>query len=267
MTSTDHSVHLARETEDASVIVPKAMITSYLVNGATSFIMLVTYCFLLVDYDDVLESPAGLLGLPYVQVFVNATGSTAGGTAMVAILCIIAICGLCNWMASTARQVFAFARDHGLPFGDWIAKVDASGTYPISSVFVIWAVAVLLPLITLGSTIAFEALTSLQILALIFTYMISLSSILWRRFFGAPLPSSPWTLGPVAIPVNILGWCYCLYLIIFLPWPVIIPVAPANFNWASVMFIGIMVLASIYYLVWARKVYKGPVAYIRPRDE
>lgn len=258
---------MAEETKDASVIVPKAMVTSYLVNGGTSFIILVTYCFILVDYATAENSPVGLLGLPYIQVFINATNSINGGATMVAILCVFEIIGLCNWMASDARQIFAFARDHGLPFGNWIAKVDAAGTSPVNSLIVVWVGVALLPLITLGSTIAFDALTSLQIIALIFTYLLSLSCLIWRRFFGSPLPASPWTLGRAALPINVIGWCYCVYLVIFLPWPVEVPVTAANFNWAAVMFVGIMFLASLYYVVWGRKVYEGPVVYTRSREE
>ena len=156
-----------------------------------------------------------------------------GGTALGAILCVMACFSVINWMASTARQVFAFARDHGFPFGSLIAKVDSSGTYPINSLIFVWFFVVLINLISLGSVIAFDAITSLQILALMTTYLISISCLIWRRLFGAPLPPSPWTLGRAAMPINVIGWCYCLYMVIFLPWPVEVPVTPENFNWVS----------------------------------
>lgn len=258
---------MAEETKHASTVIPKAMITSYHVNAATGFVMLVTYCFTLVDYATTLDSPAGQFGVPFVQVFINATGSIGGGTAMVAIICVLQTFGCYNWMASNARQIFAFARDRGLPFGSWIAKVDQAGTYPINSILCVWGFVVLITLITLGSIVAFYALTSLQILSLMFTYLVSLSCIIWRRLFGDPLPTSPWTLGRFALPINILGWLYCLYMVVFLPWPVALPVTPQSFNWASVMFAGIMFLSALYYLIWARKVYKGPVVQVRPREE
>jgi len=33
------------------------------------------------------------------------------------------------------------------------------------------------------------------------------------------------------------------------------------------MFGGIMLLSTLYYIIYARKVYKGPVAYVKPREE
>lgn len=117
-----------------------------------------------------------------------------------------------------------------------------------------------LQLITLGSPIAFNAINSLTVLGLAFTYMLSISCLLWRRFFGARLPHSAWTLGRAGVPVNIVAVCYCIYLVIFLPFPVIVPATAENFNWASVMFAGIMFLSITYYVVWARKVYKGKIS-------
>ena len=271
---------MAEETKNAAVVVPKAMITSYFINAGLAFVVTVTFCFVLVDYDAAVNSPVGQFGSPFIQVFVNATGrfplppsaltftltsarligSIAGGAALIAILTSLQVLGIVNWMASNARQIFAFARDKGLPFGHWIARVDAAGTYPINSIIVVWACVILLNLVTLGSVVAFEAIVSLQILALMSTYLVSMSCIIWRRLFGEPLPSSPWSLGRLALPINIVGFCYCVFLIIFLPWPSSPNPTAAYMNWSCVMFGGIMILALIYYVVWARKVYKGKLS-------
>ena len=267
---------MAEETKNAAVVVPKAMITSYFVNAGLGFVVTVTFCFCLVDYESAVNSPVGQFGSRFIQVFVNATGrvprflalafmltivrligSISGGTALIAILTTLQVLGIVNWMASNARQIFAFARDEGLPFGRWIARVDAAGTYPVNSIVVVWTCVILLNLITLGSVVAFEAIVSLQILALMSTYLVSMSCIIWRRLFGEPLPWSPWSLGKLALPINIVGFCYCVFLIIFLPWPSIPDPSAAYMNWSCVMFGGIMIIALIYYIAYARKVYKG----------
>ena len=260
---------MAEETKEAAVIVPNAMVASYLINGGFAFIILVTYCFLLVDYTAVENSPLGLAGLPFIEVFVRATNSAAGGCTLLAIMSVVQIFGCANWMASNARQIFAFARDGGLPFHGWIAKVDSAGTYPVNAILIVWAGVCLLPLIYLGSAAAFTALTSLQIIALIFTYLISLTSILWRRIFRpGSLPSSPWTLGRLALPINVVGWFYCIYQLAFLAWPQFVnPLTLAYMNWSSVMFVGIMALSAVYYFIWGKRLYKGPVVLVRPREE
>lgn len=65
---------MAEETKNAAVIVPKAMITAYYINAGLAFIVTVTFCFVLVDYDNAINSPVGEFGSPFIQVYVNATG-------------------------------------------------------------------------------------------------------------------------------------------------------------------------------------------------
>jgi choline transport protein len=55
---------MSEETKQAASVIPKAMIAAYYINGGLAFLITVTYCFVLVDYDQALESPTGLFGLP-----------------------------------------------------------------------------------------------------------------------------------------------------------------------------------------------------------
>jgi amino acid transporter len=65
---------MAEETKNAAMIVPKAMITAYYINAGLAFLVTVTFCFVLVDYDSAINSPVGLFGSPFIQVFIDATG-------------------------------------------------------------------------------------------------------------------------------------------------------------------------------------------------
>lgn len=64
------------------------------------------------------------------------------------------------------------------------------------------------------------------------------------------------------MPVNIFAVLYSTYLIVFIAFPTELPVSLTTFNWAPVMFGGVILLALIYYIVHARKVYDGPVVYV-----
>lgn len=100
-------------------------------------------------------------------------------------------------------------------------------------------------------------------MALAGTYEISLLSLIWRRLFGRPLPPAPWSLGRWGMPLNIFGAVYGLYLLVFSAMPGVYPVVPANMNWAPVIFGGVVLWSLLYYFVWARKVYQGPVVLVR----
>lgn len=67
------------------------------------------------------------------------------------------------------------------------------------------------------------------------------------------------------MPINIFAIVYSSYTIIFIAFPTEVPVTLSSFNWAPVMFGGVIVLALGYYFIHARKVYDGPVAYLVSR--
>jgi choline transport protein len=66
-------------------------------------------------------------------------------------------------------------------------------------------------------------------------------------------------LGKAGLPVDVAGSVYEFYLMFFAVIPPEYPVTAANFNWSPVMFLAVMGFATVYYVVYARKVYRGPV--------
>jgi len=93
---------------------------SIVVNGTLGFVMLVTFCFTLGDLDSILQSPTYS---PLVQVFFNTTNSYAGTSVMTAIIIITLIASAISTIATCSRQLWAFARDKGLPFSGVLAHV------------------------------------------------------------------------------------------------------------------------------------------------
>lgn len=118
----DSATHMSEELRDASYTLPRAMIITTLVNGAMGFVMLVTFCMTLGNVDIILSTPTGQ---PFIQVFYNATGSKSGTSTLTAILITLATFGCVTNIATSSRQVWAFARDQGLPFSRWLAYVSS----------------------------------------------------------------------------------------------------------------------------------------------
>ena len=71
---------VAEEIESASIVIPRSMLASVALNGTLGVSMVLATLFCLGSAEDALGSPTGLT---FIQVFVNATGSKAGATAMV----------------------------------------------------------------------------------------------------------------------------------------------------------------------------------------
>lgn len=93
---------------------------SLFINGALGFVMLVTYCFCLGNVEDILTTKTGY---PFIQVFYNVTKSAGGASAMTSILITMTVCGCISNVATASRQLFAFARDGGMPFSPFLAHV------------------------------------------------------------------------------------------------------------------------------------------------
>jgi choline transport protein len=68
----DGAVHMSEELRDAARVLPKSMILTTICNGAMGWIILITFCMVLGNLDDVISSPTGQ---PYIAVFYNVTKS------------------------------------------------------------------------------------------------------------------------------------------------------------------------------------------------
>lgn len=114
------ATHMSEEIKDASRTLPLAMMWTASLNGSLGFVMLVTFCFCLGDVETILSNPEIM---PFFQVFYNTTKSHVGTSVMTAILIVLTICGCITNVATASSQMFAFARDQGLPFSSFLARV------------------------------------------------------------------------------------------------------------------------------------------------
>jgi len=102
------------------------MIFTAIFNGILGFLALLTLCFCLGDLDSVLNSQLTAAGVPFIKVFENGVQSTAEATVMTSILIVLALFCCISNIAASSRQLFAFARDKGVPFSAVFALVRCS---------------------------------------------------------------------------------------------------------------------------------------------
>ena len=121
----DSAAHLSEEVKDAATSIPRAMIWSFFLNGILGFAMLITLLFCIPDISIILDPELNPSGFPVVYVFQQA--SYYGSVPLLVILQITVIAGAIDSNCSTSRQIFAFARDGGLPFKSVLTMVS-SGT-------------------------------------------------------------------------------------------------------------------------------------------
>lgn len=227
--------------------------------------MTITFVFCITDLDTALKSPTGY---PFIEVFYTATGSKGGATAMASIIIVLLVAACISILATASRQTFAFARDDGLPMGHIWRKVYRLGTeLPLNAVLLSLSITIVLAIINIGSTAAFNSVISLLVSSLFTAYFISIGSILLKRLRGEPLPPSRWTLGRWAIPCNIIALLYIGLAFVISFFPIAKQVTAASMNWSVLVWGAIVIFSTVIYLVSGRYVYKGPVVYVmKPED-
>lgn len=220
--------------------------------------MIITLCFTLGNIGEVLASPTGT---PYIQVFYNATQSTAATTAMVSMVIVVSIaCNLTN-NATASRQLYAFARDKGMPFSTWLSII--SWGVPANAIYVTFFTTAVLSLVNLGSSVALNSILGLGTAPLLTSYMTSIGCVTWRRLTGNPLPGSKFSLGRFGLPLNLLSEVSLAVFFVFCFFPLSPDPDAAGMNW-SILIYGVVILWSLgYYACWGRFSYVGPVEYIR----
>lgn len=276
----DAAVHMSEEIENASLNVPRSIVLSIVINGALGFGILLAAIFCLGDVDFVLQAQAEW-EYAYMGVFYQAVGA-GGTTGMAAILTALAFTSSVGFVATSSRMIWSFARDKGLPFSDALSKVNKGSSVPYWAVFIAAFVPCLLALINIGSTVAFNDVTSLALVGFYSTYFISILLLLFRRLKGDireptrnllqsgarfdeqtgefVLMWGPWRVPGYFGPANnILSLAYLFTIWFFGFWPPATPVDATTMSYSSVVFGAVVLYSVFYYLVWGRKQYKGPI--------
>ena len=99
------------------------MVLSVVMNAVFAFAFIICLLYCLGNYDAVLHSPTGL---PIIEVYYEATKSTAATNGFMTMIYIGSMIGNFNVIASVSRLTWAFARDRGLPFSDFFSYVRFS---------------------------------------------------------------------------------------------------------------------------------------------
>ncbi|TVY59694.1 putative amino-acid permease [Lachnellula suecica] len=221
----DAAVHIPEEVPDASRIVPLAMVSTLVINGVTGLAMAITYAYCLGPLDAATEP----------ETISN--------------------------VATASRQMFAFARDRGIPFARFFSHICPGLDVPLNAILISALFTALLSLINLGSTVAFKAILAIGVVALLKSYITSIGYILLKRIRGEELLPRRWSLGvPLGWFCNIVGWAYVIVAFIFAFFPISNHPSAVSMNWASAVYGGVAIVATAYYFLYARRLYIPPLS-------
>ncbi|KAL4924005.1 putative GABA permease [Aspergillus undulatus] len=260
----DGVIHMAEEVKNAKTVVPRSMIYGTIINGSMAFCYLIAILYCMGDYTEALMSPTGY---PIITIAYQATGSLPATFVLMAMGMVPGWIAFFNGLASVTRLAWAFARDNGLPFSDYFARVDPRYKIPLRALFLVASILVALSFIQIGSTSAFNAILSLSTLGLYISYLIPLWLLVFKRL-TAPhdIPKGTFNLGKWGLPINLLAILFATYFAIFLPFPAELPVTGENMNYAGPVLGFVMLFACADWLVRGRFKWEGPTMKPYARD-
>ncbi|KAL8829992.1 MAG: hypothetical protein Q9191_001688 [Dirinaria sp. TL-2023a] len=257
------------------------MIISVALNGVLGFAIVIATLFCLGDENNAINSSTGY---PIIEVFLNATGSNAAANAMVrfsnskqqhesqsskvmakhgqtSVLIAAFIFAAIGGLTTASRMAWAFARERGLPGSSVLARVDQRTSLPLYTIALTTLTSLLLALINIGSSKAFNALTSLVIAAFYSSFLISAACFLHKQLTTpkAEIPYGLFTLGKASLPVIVLAIIFSVIGIFFSFWPTVSQVSAPTMNWSVVVFGGALTFSLLFWAVHGRKVYTGPL--------
>jgi len=130
---------------------------------------------------------------------------------------------------------------------------------PVRAVGLTTAITMLLLLIPIGSTTAFNAFISLATVGLYFSYTVPCLFAFLQRLNKEEVAHSPYSMGRWGIWLNGAGFVYGTFVLIFACFPPVLPVTAVNMNYSGSIMGFVMLVALVDWALRGRYKFKVPL--------
>ncbi|NNM60774.1 MAG: amino acid permease [Steroidobacteraceae bacterium] len=250
ITGYDASAHTAEETKQATVAVPRAILSSILWSGVLGYFLLTAFVLMIPDMDAAAKQGWNVFFWAMNQRVPLVTRDLLYALIFVAQL----LCGLAT-VTSASRMIYAFARDGGLPASRALARVSPQHRTPGAA---IWAAAILslafvsgAKWLEAGGTPVYTVVVSCTVIFLYFSCAVPIALGLFA--YGGPKwrHMGPWNVGRAGFSVFAVLSIAGMALIF------IVGVQPPN-ELALNVTIGFLIVTAIVWFAFERHRFQGP---------
>ncbi|KAL2872459.1 amino acid permease [Aspergillus lucknowensis] len=254
MSGYDSPFHLSEECSNANIASPRAIVMTSGVGGLMGWFLQLVVAYTVIDIDEVLNSD---LGQPWASYLFQVMSRKAA----LAILALTIICGFSmgqGCMVAASRVTYAYARDDCFPLSRYWKRVSSVTKTPVNAVILNAVLGVLMCLLLFAGDVAIGALFSIGAIAQFVAFAIPIAI---RVFFvGDRFRRGPWHLGPFGPWIGALGVGFVLLMvpILCLPADTGSNLTPELMNWTCLVWGGPMIAVTVWWVVDARKWFKGP---------
>ncbi|BBN11878.1 choline transport protein [Marchantia polymorpha subsp. ruderalis] len=258
----DAAAHLTEETKNADKNGPIAILSSIglITVFGWAFILALTFSIQDPAYlFDTTNETAGMF-VPAQILYDAFHGRYGSGTGAVILLCVIWFSfffGGLSITTSAARVVYALSRDGGIPGSRIWKKLHPVYKVPANAVWLCAFLAGLLGLPILGINVVFTAITSIATIGWVGGYAVPIfCRIIMPRENFRP---GPFYLGKASQGVCTVAFLWICYTCCAFLLPTTYPVSWGNFNYAPIALGVVLGLNMFWWIISARKWFKGPV--------
>ncbi|KAH7080870.1 amino acid/polyamine transporter I [Paraphoma chrysanthemicola] len=251
--STGMIISMCEEVQHPATQVPKALVGTVALNTVMGLVFLIPLVFVLPNQADLF---ALVSGQPIPTIIKDAVGSPGAAIGLLIPLLVLGlICGIgCTTAAS--RATWAFSRDGAIPGFKWWKVVNVKLDVPLNAMMLSMVVQIILALIYFGAPVAFNAFSGVGVICLTTSYAIPILISLIRG--RGHVKEGNFYLGSFGTFCNVVALAWSALAIPLFSMPTFLPVTPETMNYASVVFAGFFVIATLWYFVWGKKNYEGP---------
>lgn len=240
---------------------PQAIILSVYLGAVTGFIFLISAFFCIGDLEATALTPTGV---PLIQIFYDSTKSVSGALTLSSMVTVIVIVCANSLMAEGSRALWAFSRDHGLPFSKTFARVNKRSQVPTNAILLCMVIQMGLNSIYFASYEGFSTVISIATFGFYISYAMPLFVRLWSYVDGSnpqakQIPGA-YSLGKWSPLVNGVGLLFLTFAAIDFNFPQVGPVSGDNMNYCSAAIGIIGVVSLVTWILDGRKNFTGPRA-------
>ena len=140
-------------------------------------------------------------------------------------------------------------------------QVDQRTCLPLYAIAVTTVINLLLALINIGSSVGFGAFISLIVASYYSSFILSASVMLNKRLStpSSEIPWGPFRLGRFGVPVTIVAILYSLFGAFWSMWPTVKNPTIESMNYCVLVYGGVMIFSMLFWVVYGRHHYTGPV--------
>ncbi|KAJ6289135.1 hypothetical protein OIU76_025020 [Salix suchowensis] len=258
----DAAAHLTEETKGADKNGPIAILSSIGIITVFGWAYILALTFSIQDfgylYDPSNETAGAFVPAQILyDAFYGRYHNSAGAIVLLFIIWGSFFFGGLSITTSAARVVYALSRDEGIPFSSIWRKIHPKHKVPSNAVWLCAAICILLGLPILRVNVVFTAITSICTIGWVGGYAVPIFAriVMDEKNFKA----GPFYLGRARRPVCIVAFLWICYTCSVFLLPTYYPLSWSTFNYAPVAIGAGLSLIMLWWVLDARKWFKGPV--------